>query len=152
MGRVHEGLPLREFHFTIHELEKSSIADARGIKNIIPAELRHNADITMAGCERIRALLDHPMTILSGYRCPELNASVQGSESSQHTRAQAVDFVCHGYGPIEKIAKTLAKNMDILGVDQLILEPGWIHVSFTVTPRLEVLHVASDGRYIPGLA
>jgi uncharacterized protein YcbK (DUF882 family) len=136
---------MREFHFGKAELERSTIAYERRIKNQLPSHLENALHLTLAGLERIRALLDHPMQITSGYRCHELNAAVGGEPDSQHLSAEAADFVCPDYGDPEKVFRTLAKNIDILGIDQLILEPGWVHVSFTVTPRLEALRLQHGG-------
>jgi len=124
-------------HFTDEEFLRSVTAQDRKIDNSLPEYLRKDLYITMAGADRIRALLGYPMVILSGYRCKKLNDIVGGSPSSQHMIAQAFDFVCPKFGTPEEIVHELTVNgmMEILGIDQLILEPGWVHVSFTLTPR-----------------
>lgn len=104
----------------------------------------------MAGCERIRTHLRHPMRITSGYRCPQLNDYVGGADDSQHVKGEAVDFVCPAFGTPLDIFTELAPRMKELGIDQIILEPGWIHVSFAEEPRLEAL-VLRSGRYVPHL-
>ncbi|EOH2540774.1 YcbK family protein [Campylobacter jejuni] len=46
-------------------------------------------------CE-IREHFDSPVTINSGYRCPEHNARVGGAKTSQHAVGSAADFVVKG--------------------------------------------------------
>lgn len=42
--------------------------------------------------ETIRALYGQPITITSGYRCPNVNSEVGGVKNSYHTLALAVDL------------------------------------------------------------
>ena len=80
--------------------------------------------------EPIRALFDRPVVPTSGFRGPALNAAVRGVEDSQHTKGEAVDFIIPGVEN-EEIYERI-RNSDI-PYDQLILEPGWVHVSRAVT-------------------
>ena len=134
-------------HFTLVEFVRSKVASENKIDNSIPENLMQNLLFTMAGCERVRAYLGHAMTISSGYRCPELNKIVGGAENSQHLYAQAVDFICPGYGPPRFIVKALKPMRFILGIDQLILERTWVHISFTLQPRYQVLE-SVESRFI----
>lgn len=117
---------------------RSRIAQERRIDNCLPLTLDKNLSFTLAGLERIRAALGYPMTITSGYRCPELNAAVRGAPDSQHMSAEAADFVCPGFGSPSEIVEKLTPLRFILGIDQLILEE-WVHVSFTLEPRYQVI-------------
>lgn len=138
-------------HFSYEEFIRSEAAAKAGISNDLPRELVPAAQFTLAGMERVRAALKSlPVQMLSGYRGPEVNRLVGGSSSSQHMRAEAVDFVCPAYGTPREIAQFLAPLAWIIGIDQLILEPTWIHVSFTVNPRGQVLRVVA-GKYKAGL-
>lgn len=134
-------------HFTLAEFVRSRVATEHGIDNAVPEKLMTNLEFTMAGCERIRAYLGHAMTITSGYRCPELNHEVGGAENSQHLSAQAADFICPGFGPPRLIVKALKPMRFVLGIDQLILEKTWVHVSFTAQPRYQVLE-ATESRFV----
>lgn len=134
-------------NFTKDELIRSRIAQERGIVNVPPPLVLVALDFTLAGCERIRAALGgNPMVISSGYRSPELNAAVGGSKTSQHMLGQAVDFTCPKFGDPQEVVKRLAPMMRLLGIDQLILERGWVHASFTLAPRYQVLKDAGSGR------
>ncbi len=127
-------------HFTFEEFTRSRIAQERGISNDLPSGLTTSARWTLAGMERIRcALGGYPIPLNSGYRCPEVNALAGGVENSQHPKAEAVDFICPAFGSPEKIVAHLETLMGVLGIDQLILEKGWVHVSFTPEPRYQLI-------------
>lgn len=132
-------------HFSRAELIRSQVAQERAIDNQPPLVVLAAIDRTLASLERVRAILGHPMQILSGYRSPKLNAAVGGSRTSQHMSGQAVDFVCPGFGPPVKIFEALVPLRRSLGLDQIILERTWIHVSFTDSPRYMVLKQDEDG-------
>lgn len=134
-------------HFTRAELIRSRIAQERGIDNSPPDHILPALDFTMAGCERIRAALGFPMTISSGYRSPYLNAAVGGSKTSQHMAGEAVDFVCPGFGDPEMIVQKLKPMMRLLGIDQIIIEKTWVHVSFTLQPRYQALRALPGGQF-----
>ncbi len=138
-------------NFTLAEFIRSRIAHDRGIDNSMPAALMPAAARTLAGAERIRAVLGHPMLISSGYRCPELNALVGSKPTSQHLKAEAIDFTCPGFGSPQAIAEALLPLMGDLGIDQLILEATWVHCSFTQEPRCQALRCV-EGVFHPGLA
>ncbi len=138
-------------HFSRAELIRSARAVALHIDNIPPKDLDPALAFTMAGLERIRAFLRHPMKIHSGYRCLALNNAVGGSEDSQHMKGEAVDWTCPAFGDSRKVALALAPMVPILGIDQLILEPGWVHTSFTLDPRHELLRCVG-GKYLMGLS
>lgn len=88
--------------------------------------------------EHVRFVLETPIVVHSGYRCPELNKAVGSTERSQHLLCEAADFV-----PVEQdlgIAfRTLWRDVKDAkaNVGQLIHEtanrgPGpvsWIHIS-----------------------
>lgn len=134
-------------HFTRDELIRSRKAQELGIDNTPPDPILASLDATLAGLERVRAALGHPMVISSGYRCPALNAAVGGSKTSQHMLGQAADFVCPAFGDPAAVVAKLAPMRRVLGLDQIILEATWIHVSFTVTPRYQVLRAAPGGKF-----
>ena len=134
-------------HFSSRELCRSRKAIELGIPNECPEHLNAALIQTMEGCERIRMFLGFPMRISSGFRSPELNKAVGGSKSSQHMKAEAVDFTCPAYGTPVDVVAALAPKVLELGIDQLILEPGWVHVSFSNSPRFEVLVLTGGGRY-----
>lgn len=77
--------------------------------------------------EQIRAILNVPIRVTSGFRCVELNNAIGGSKTSQHTLFQALDIIPMGID-IEDAYEELVDSDMLYG--QLILEKGtWIHIS-----------------------
>lgn len=138
-------------HFTWDEAVNSPVAQEHRVSNEPPTdEVRAAILFTAAGMERLRSFLANtPIQILSWYRCKELNELVGGSVNSQHMKGEAVDFTCTAFGGPRSIVAHLFDNLPLIGIDQLILEPRWVHVSFTHSPRYEIL-TASNGKYLPG--
>jgi len=50
-------------------------------------------------CQNLRDHFGNPVTITSGCRCPEHNASVGGAENSQHVAGTAADVVVRDVHP-----------------------------------------------------
>jgi len=78
------------------------------------------------------ACKNNPITILSGYRSPDLNSAVKGSKTSAHMKGLAADFVV-GNMTIREVFNTIRKSGIVY--DQLILEPTWIHIGLAAKPR-----------------
>jgi zinc D-Ala-D-Ala carboxypeptidase len=128
-------------HFTLADFVRSSTAAAKGIDNTLPETLEPAAWATLALLEGIRAKLsvlaqhEVPVFIISGYRCPALNAAVGSKPSSDHVLATAADILAAGYGTPLQVAQALAPLVSVLGIGQLIYErphgvaKAWVHVS-----------------------
>jgi zinc D-Ala-D-Ala carboxypeptidase len=142
-------------YFSIEETVVSQRAEELGIQNV-PTELVARTIIQTARyMDNIRRFLGFPIHVNSWYRSPDLCIAIGSKATSQHTKGEAVDWTCPGYGTPEKIASILAKNIKGLHIDQLILEHGWIHTSFAISPprvsRYEVLSLLHSGGYSTGL-
>lgn len=124
-------------NFTLEGLCASSTALRLGIDNTPPDNLIPNAYRLAEGLEQVRAVLGFPLHHDSGYRCPELNAAVHGAPTSQHTKFEAEDFTCPQFGTPLEIVKLIAGST--IQFDQCIQEGTWVHISFTASPRREVL-------------
>ena len=114
-------------NFSLQEFEKSDTATRLGINNTIKDEFVK---------ENIKALVDNilqplrdkwgePLTINSGYRCPQLNKAVGGVPTSQHCLGQASDVGCEDPYALAKLAKRMR-----LDYDQCILYPTFVHFSY----------------------
>lgn len=127
-------------NFWLSELLHSDLAVRLGIPNDpTPEALANLRTLTGPGIQCVRNLLDCPVSINSGYRGAELNRRVGGSTTSQHCQGLAVDFTAAGFGTPLAVARKLRDHIDELRLDQLIWEGTWIHVSFSPTPRRQVL-------------
>lgn len=139
-------------HFSLAELTASSTAARKGIDNSLPYELLPNIKKLANGLEEVRDILDYPMIISSGYRCPELNRAIGGAKSSSHMNAEAADFLCPQFGDVEAICRAIVKSG--IKFDQLIKESTktsqWVHIGFGSRMRQQVL-TYKGGRYYQGL-
>lgn len=134
-------------HFSLNEFIFSETVYRHKLANYPSEEVKAKLFLTAAGMERIRALLDNKkIKVLSGYRCFQLNEIVGGSKGSQHMLGEACDFVCPSYGSPVSVVIALRDKLELLGIDQLILESSWIHVSFSLRPRHQCL-LFKDGKY-----
>ena len=152
-------------NFYYSELIHSAVALRLGISNIPNAQHQKNLiEATKKLWQPTRDLLGKSMLISSGYRSPELNDAVGGSDSSAHSIGFAIDFTSPSFGNTRKIAEFLVKelNRKKIKFDQLILEfpdspSSWIHLGYksqTGQQRGQVLTAKKiDGktRYLTGL-
>ncbi len=96
----------------------------------------------------VREKLGKAIVVNSGYRCPRHNAAVGGVRNSQHLRGEAADIVLvNGSGlRVQDLADAIKEH----GVfDQLIVYPGFVHVSYKRNGgnRGQVLKSLGNGRY-----
>lgn len=139
-------------HFNIAEVTVSETASRLGIDNSVPSHLTDTLKFTAAGMERVRAALgNNPVSINSWYRCLLLNRALNSKDTSQHRKGEAVDFICPAYGSPAEIVKTLVQLQPLIRYDQLILEHTWVHISFSPSPRSQVLSLLSNGSYSTGI-
>jgi hypothetical protein len=127
----------------------SDTATRMGIDNDAPLDVVQNLKRTANGLERVRQLLNNnAIRISSGYRCKRLNEAVHGQPNSQHVTGQAVDFTSP-YGPPTQLVPLIKRSG--IDFDQLICEfpgstsGGWVHISFTDSPRGQVLVIDKFG-------
>lgn len=106
-------------HFKLSEFENSSTARARGINNKVPEHLIPSLKtLCTEVLEPLRAIVKEPIIISSGYRCPQLNAAVGGSKTSQHMKGEACDI---HLSDMKKLRQWFTYLMDGQ-FDQLIME------------------------------
>lgn len=117
-------------YFTMGEMCRSAVADARGIKNTCSATQAENLK-TLVNCvlDPLREMYGKPITVNSGFRSAALNKAVGGAATSQHLRGEAADIT--GGSP-EENRKLIELIKDNLPYDQLIDEKNaaWVHVSY----------------------
>jgi hypothetical protein len=147
-------------NFTLSELTKSETALRKGLNNE-PTQETISA-LQLLAVTVLQPVRDHyakGVKVNSGYRSPEVNASVGGSKTSDHCKGQAADIEIPGVANAE-----LAEYIkDTLQFTQLILEfytpgvpdSGWVHVSYDPTnlKKQVMTAVRRDGKtvYLPGL-
>jgi hypothetical protein len=141
-------------NFKLSEFTDSQEAVRRGIKNFPGAvELANIRNFLAPGLQKVRDLLGHPVDISSGYRSPTVNTLVKGSKTSDHMKGLAADFTSRNYGTTLEVCKAILASGIVF--DQLIYEGTWVHISFSPTPRKQVLTAVfkknKPTAYLPGL-
>jgi len=121
-------------HFNLEELLASNTATAHGITANFtpPPTVISNLTILAENVlDAVRELIDMPLRISSGYRCPELNALDGGMPNSQHLTGEAADIYC-ALSPDELYSRIKASRIIF---DELIIEHDkenhrWVHISY----------------------
>ena len=122
-------------NFSLSELTKSETALRHNMDNT-PGQAEV-ANLTVLAQHVLQPVRDHykmGVKVNSGYRAPEVNASVGGSKTSDHCKGQAADIEIPGVANAE-LANWIKDNLKFT---QIILEfytpgipdSGWVHVSY----------------------
>lgn len=117
-------------YFTLKELTRSTTATAKGIDNTPTPEVEKNLTLLVENVlDPLREIYGKPITVNSGYRCPELNKAVRGSKTSDHVKGFAADITGGSKEENERIFNIIKHNFHF---KQLIDEKGfsWVHVSY----------------------
>lgn len=125
-------------NFTLNELTQSETALRKGLDNAPTQDIISALQVLAVNV--LQPVRDHygkGVKVNSGYRSPEVNASVGGSKTSDHCKGQAADIEIPGVANKE-LALYIRDNLEYT---QLILEAytegvpdsGWVHVSYDPT-------------------
>jgi zinc D-Ala-D-Ala carboxypeptidase len=119
-------------HFTLEELTRSEVAERKGLDNT-PNAVEVSNLVRLAGLlEEVRALLNKPILLNSGFRSKAVNDSVGSRDTSQHRIGCAADIRVPGMTPKQVVEACIAAN---IGYDQIIEEFGsWTHISVPDSP------------------
>ena len=123
-------------HFNLSEFFRSSTAAENGIKNEPSIDERativRNINLLVDNVlDPVRDMVDAPIIITSGYRCPQVNRLVGGVDNSQHMSGCAADFHVKGFTPSMMLG-VFFYILNRLEYDQLIYyrSKNIIHVSY----------------------
>lgn len=117
-------------YFTLKELTRSTTATAKGIDNTPTPEVEKNLTLLVENVlDPLREIYGKPITVNSGYRCPELNKAVGGSKTSDHVKGFAADITGGSKEENERLFYLIKYNFNF---KQLIDEKdfSWVHVSY----------------------
>jgi hypothetical protein len=120
-------------HFSLEELTRSRAAARFGLDNTAPplAVASLTRWCVILG-EPLRALLNVPLQVDSGFRSPAVNTVDKGATNSAHMFGCAVDVIPLGM-PVLDAFRIL--QVSSLPFDQLIYECAtWLHVGMTTDP------------------
>ena len=125
-------------NFSLAELTTSQFAARMGIDNTPGPDALANLHRLAIALEKVRAWLNRPVIILSGYRSPAVNRGVGGARRSAHLSGLAADFICPSYGKVIDVFEAL--RMSGIVYDQLIAErSAWVHLAIADHPRHQAL-------------
>ena len=121
-------------NLTLTELLNSEKAKKLNINNSPSNEhLINLIEISKNIFQPLRDGIGKPIRISSGYRSEKLNKAVGGSNTSQHSKGQALDLVSTQGYTNKDIFDFIKDNLEF---DQMIWEfgtdknPQWVHVSY----------------------
>lgn len=123
-------------NLSLGEFTRSQTAKRRGLDNTPQgSHLEAAKELAENIFQPIREHFAKPIFISSGYRSKALNEAIGGSQTSQHSKGEAIDIdMDHRGGPEnEEVFHYIKENLDF---DQLIWEfgtnkrPDWVHVSY----------------------
>lgn len=117
-------------HFNYEEFEFSNKANELDIDNHIPSDkIRFAIRLLVLNIlEPLRNILQRPIILNSGYRCPELNKEIGGQKNSQHLIGEASDIRCGSAMEVLALAQIVKRHG--LPFDQMILYESILHLSF----------------------
>lgn len=132
-------------------LEELTTTQHRELGNTPSPGVLANLTKTAERMEDVRVVLNRqPIHVSSGYRSKAVNKAVGGSPTSDHMTGHAVDFVCPKFGSNYHVARAIQDSG--IKFDQLILEYGWVHISFGPRMRQQVMTKKSaKAPYVEGL-
>lgn len=123
-------------NFKLSEFFRSSTAAKNGIKNEPSVDERatiaRNINLLVDNVlDPIRDMVNTPIIITSGYRCPQVNKLVGGVDNSQHMSGYAADFHIQGFTS-SMMYQVFLYIFNTLKFDQLIYyrHKNIIHVSY----------------------
>lgn len=122
-------------NFTLKEFTRSQTAARMGIENEpTMQEIKKLIMVAENILEPVRREFGKSFSPSSGFRCKELNRAIGSKDTSQHMKAEAVDFEVPGVSNLV-LFNWCKNNLDF---DQLIREfaeednpyAGWVHCSY----------------------
>lgn len=129
IGALLFGLVNMGDEFDYNEFVYSETAHKHGIKNV-PSEsqIQNGKALYENIVIPIREKFGN-IRVTSAFRNPKLNTMVGGVPDSQHMSGQAIDIQTPGISRYQ-VAHWVIENLEY---DQLILEPTWLHISYSTT-------------------
>lgn len=133
-------------HFSFKELTRTDEHELQEKNRDKALEFRPKLQKLAEFAEGVRAILNCPMIITSGFRCEELNKKVGGSPTSQHRFAEAIDFIPKTMSAFEAYTRILISG---ISYGQMILEKRGqghlIHIS--LGSKRQKLYSPKGGQY-----
>lgn len=125
------------FYFTTEELIHSDYAEKHNINNTPDTYVSFaNLEYLKLVLDLVRAHVDSPVIVNSGYRCPQVNKAVGGVENSLHLQGRAADIRFVGPALMNKAYSFLNRNRKQLDIAELIRHDNFLHVGVNQPPTV----------------
>lgn len=120
-------------NFKLSEFIDSDTALIRKIKNVPDfGQVENLKELVSTILQPLRSAWGRPITVTSGYRCPELNKAVGGVLTSAHMRGEAADLQTERFAEFVLFTEDFLKANNI-AFDQMLIEKSgrtqWLHIS-----------------------
>ncbi|HGM5582026.1 TPA: D-Ala-D-Ala carboxypeptidase family metallohydrolase [Pseudomonas putida] len=137
-------------HFTLKEMTFSQTAVRNALPNDPDPEALANLRLLCEVLEEVRALVDAPILVTSGFRSEAVNQLVGGVHNSAHRTGLAAD-ICTTTLTARQLAERIRDSAIVF--DQLILEfDSWVHLAIAFdNPRRQVMTVRKGTGHLPGV-
>jgi zinc D-Ala-D-Ala carboxypeptidase len=134
-------------NFSLKEMIFSEVGERKGFANNPNATELANLIRLCDVLEQVRAIINKPIIINSGFRSKPVNDAVGSRDTSQHRRGCAADFRVPGMTSKQVVEAIMDSDVPY---DQLIDEFGsWVHFSVpnspSERPRRQVLTIDRTG-------
>jgi len=149
-------------HVSVTTFTQSATAGADGIDNSLPDELLQAAKDYCTNCfEKMRVILGNErVNIHSGFRCEALNTALKGSPTSDHMKANAIDFDILDRMTFPQTFKTILqsdlkwKQFMMEGITAANPKGGWLHIAYDTSltddqQKMDIKVVNFDDQGIP---
>ena len=129
-------------YFKMKEFSHSDTTVSLGIDNTIPKECVRNIEhLVHCVLDPIREHWGLPIRVTSGYRCPELNAEVNGVEESYHMEGCAADITA--IAPDEETRRL--RNVELMSLIRAMHLVGKLALTECyLGPKAKYIHIALD--------
>lgn len=125
-------------HVSAATFTHSVKGEEQRIDNSLPDALLPAAQAFCTNCfEKMRIVLGgQRINVHSGFRCKILNTAVKGSDTSDHMKANAMDFDCNDRMTLPQAFKIVLqselrwKQFLLEGVTAARPEGGWLHIAY----------------------
>lgn len=118
-------------YFSLFEFLYSDTAHRKNIDNIPTFEYVHHLEELAEFLDGLREEWGGGISVNSGYRCPQLNSAVGGSDTSAHCVGYAADLYPKN-GKFEEFKAFVVNYVKDKEYDQCILEKSgksqWVHL------------------------
>ena len=134
-------------NFTLEEMTRSEYALRRGWPNDPDDKALANLKRVALLLEKVRAEVNRPIIVTSGYRSPNINSAIGGQKNSQHMLGCAADIRAIDLSADDLMMAIVDSDIKY---DQLIKEfDSWVHISVPNdpkgTPRMQSLIIDKTG-------